>query len=86
MFLAALLVIIGSGMSLWAVLFQNQTLALAGIIVVITVCVSWWFWVMFIIKTMLSLNNSTLENVKDIQAGISAVKQLLQDYEKTRQR
>ena len=86
MFFAVLLVLVGGGMSLWAVHAHNQALAIAGIVVVITVCVSWWFWVMFIIRTMIDLNDKTLANVKTIHEGITTVKLLLRDYESTRQR
>jgi hypothetical protein len=86
MFFAIILMLMGSGMSLWAVHAHNQALAIAGIVVVMIVCASWWFWVMFIIRTMIEINDRTLANVKDIHEGISTVRSILQDYESTRQR
>ncbi len=86
MFFAVIAMLIGSGISAWAIHEHNQSIAIAGLIIIMTVCVSWWLWVMFIINTMISLHDSTIGGVVEIQSEIKVVKVLLQEYESTRQR
>jgi quinol-cytochrome oxidoreductase complex cytochrome b subunit len=84
MFLALTLMAIGGGISLWGIQHHLQSIAVTGLAIIGTVCVSWWFWVMFIIRTMMSLNERTVKSLVDIQSDLGTVKVLLKEYEETR--
>ena len=84
MFLALSLMMLGAGVSLWGIHEHLQSLAVTGIAIIGTVCVSWWFWVMFIIRTMMALNERTVGSLMDIQEDLSTVKVLLKEYDSSR--
>lgn len=84
MFLALTLMLLGAGVSMWGIHHHLKSIAVTGLAIIITVCVSWWFWVMFIIRTMMSLNEKTVNSLVDIQVDLGTVKVLLSEYEKTR--
>jgi len=84
MFLALSLMAVGGGVSLWGIQQHIQSIAVTGLIIIATVCVSWWFWVMFIIRTMMALNERTVTSLGDIQHDLITVKVLLKEYEATR--
>lgn len=42
-----------------------------------TVCISWWFWVMFIIRSMMQMTDRTLKGVADIRDDLGQLKELL---------
>jgi hypothetical protein len=69
----------GFGIALWATHHQNPTLAFTGIIIMGTVCISWWFWVMVVIKTMIDYNERTLTSMTDLCTTLSEIKQLVKD-------
>lgn len=84
MFLALTLMAFGGGVSLWGIHHHLQSIAITGLAIIGTVCVSWWFWVMFIIRTMISLNERTVGSLVEIQSDLGTVKVLLKEYEETR--
>ena len=84
MFLALSLMAIGGGVSLWGIQHHLQSIAVTGLIIIGTVCISWWFWVMFIIRTMMSLNDRTVRSLIDIQEDLGTVKVLLKEYDSSR--
>ena len=84
MFLALTLMAIGGCVSLWGIQHHLQSIAVTGLVIIGTVCVSWWFWVMFIIRTMMALNERTVSSLVDIQEDLGSVKVLLKEYEETR--
>jgi quinol-cytochrome oxidoreductase complex cytochrome b subunit len=84
MFLALTLMMLGAGVSLWGIQHHIQPIAITGIAIIGTVCVSWWFWVMFIIRTMMALNERTVSSLVGIQEDLGTVKILLKEYEEGR--
>ena len=84
MFLALALMAVGGGVSLWGIQQHLDSIALTGLAIIGTVCVSWWFWVMFIIRTMMSLNDRTVGRLLDIQDDLGTVKILLKEYDSSR--
>lgn len=75
---------LGVAVSLWGINHQSTNTVLAGLAVVVTVCFSWWFWVMMIIKTMIKVTDSTVEKLTDIKQDLSQVKVLLKEYDQFR--
>jgi hypothetical protein len=87
MFAAIILMLSGFGVSVYGLGVQSYNTALAGVITIGTVCVSWWFWVMFIIRSMITNADRTIANVADIKADIREVRSLIeQDIISNRQR
>jgi uncharacterized protein YybS (DUF2232 family) len=87
MFAAVILMLSGFAVSLYGLGAENYSTALVGLITVGTVCVSWWFWVMFVIRSMIANADRTIANVADIKAGIREVRSLIeQDIISNRQR
>ena len=77
MFAAIIFLLMGFGVSLWALYEHNTKLAVGGVILMATVCVSWWFWVMYIIRSMMRMTDNTLKNVAEIKESIEHLKILL---------
>jgi hypothetical protein len=87
MFAAIILMLSGFGVSVYGLGVQSYDTALAGVITIGTVCVSWWFWVMFIIRSMITNADRTIANVADIRKDIQEVRSLIeQDIISDRQR
>jgi len=78
MFAAIILMLSGFGVSVYGLGIQSYNTALAGMITIGTVCVSWWFWVMFVIRSMIANADRTIANVADIKADIREVKSLIE--------
>jgi hypothetical protein len=78
MFLAVTIMLMGFGLSFWAINADHQILAITGLIVMITVCVSWWFWVMFVIRTIIECTNKTLTGIGEVKEHLGEVKALVQ--------
>lgn len=74
----------GVAVSLWGISHRNTNAALAGLVIVGVVCISWWFWVMMIIKTMIKTTDSTCERLTDIKQDLAQVKVLLKEYDEFR--
>ena len=77
MIAAISILITGFGISLWATTHQNTEVALVGIVTMASVCISWWFWVMVVIKTMIHHTDQTLEAMADINNKIVEIKDLV---------
>jgi hypothetical protein len=86
MIAAVTLMIIGLGISLWAVAHHNDFLAICGIVLIGVVCVSWWFWVMFVIKTLVDFYAKTDTGLVEIKYGLKDIRKMIQDYESLRKR
>jgi len=77
-----------SGMiiSLFGVYYQDHMLAYSGLAVIALTCISWWIWVMVVIKSMWDFAQSTVENVFEIRLGIKDVRRLVEEYKNTTER
>lgn len=80
MFGAVILMLFGFCISLWGIGHNNVTSTALGLITMAVVCVSWWFWVMFIIRSTIKASEKTLEGIVDIRKDIETVKLLVKEY------
>lgn len=78
MFVAIITMLSGLCISLLGVGQNQQDLVLIGLGIIAAVCVSWWFWVMFVIKTMLTINDKTTNGIQDIKIKIGEIRNLVQ--------
>lgn len=86
MILAITLMMAGLGISLWAVAQHSDFYMIVGIAIIGVVCVSWWFWVMFVIKTLIDFYSKTDVGLLEIKYGLKDVRALIRDYELLRKR
>jgi hypothetical protein len=61
------LMVFGFILSLWGMGVNNDNLISIGLITVMVVCVSWWSWVMYVIKTMIRYNEKTAGSISEIK-------------------
>lgn len=78
--------ILGFSVSFHGIETGSYDLVYAGLIVIGTTCVSWWIWVMIVIKDMYSITVNAIDGVKDIRTGIKEVKRLIQEYKNLTER
>ena len=81
MFVAVIAMFLGLTVSLWGIGHDNTKAAWLGLITIGAVCVSWWFWVMFVIRTMIECSNKTQQGLGDIKQGIKEVKSLVRELD-----
>lgn len=77
MFAAVIVMIAGFSISLYGLDQDHHNTVLVGLVTVIAVCVSWWFWVMFVIRTMIRCTDETTSGLEELKTGIREVKTLL---------
>lgn len=69
--------ITGLCLSLYGIANDFLNATWLGIVTISAVCVSWWCWVMFIIRHMISTSERADRNLKDIKDGLSELKSLI---------
>ena len=74
---AVLFMIAGFALSLWAIDTGYTNLIYIGLFIIATVCVSWWLWVMIVIKTLLTNTTKTTKNLNGIREDLSKVKSII---------
>ena len=74
---AVLFMIAGFALSLWAIDTGYTDLIYIGLFIIATVCVSWWLWVMIVIKTLLTNTTKTTKNLHGIKEDLSKVKSII---------
>lgn len=79
MFVAVITMLAGVGVSLLGLDRNQDNLVLIGLGIVSAVCVSWWFWVMFVIKTMILTTTKTTDKLHDIKLKLGELKALVQN-------
>lgn len=79
MVLALAIIFIGFGIAIEGILEDHHHEAYAGLGIIAIVCVSWWFWVMFIIRTMIQTTDRTLRGIHEIKYDLREVRGLVQD-------
>lgn len=78
MFVAIVAMLAGLSVSLLGLDRDQHNLVLIGLGIIAAVCVSWWFWVMFVIKTMLTATDKTTNGLQDIKTKLGELRALLQ--------
>ena len=86
MFVAVVGMLLGLAVSMWGIGHDNVQAAWIGLITIGAVCVSWWFWVMFVIRTMIECTDKTQQGLGDIKQGIKEVKYLVRDLDSVAER
>jgi ammonia channel protein AmtB len=79
MFVAVIAMLAGLCISFLGLEKNQENLVFTGLAIIAVVCVSWWFWVMFVIKTMLHINDKTTTGIIDIKTKLGELKALIQD-------
>ena len=78
MFVTVIVMLTGLCVSLLGIDRDQHGLVLTGLGITSVVCVSWWFWVMFVIRTMLSATDRTTNKLNKIKIKIGEIRKLLQ--------
>ncbi len=78
MFAAVILMLTGFCVSLLGLDQDQHNLVIVGLGIIAVVCVSWWFWVMFVIKTMIKGTDKTTSGLHDIKTKLGELKALVQ--------
>lgn len=79
MFFTVLIMLVGLGLALNGIQRHDEHQAYIGLITIGVVCASWWFWVMFVIRTVIKSTNKTIETISTIKADIREVRNILLD-------
>ena len=74
---AVLFMIAGFALSLWAIDTGYTDLIYIGLFIIATVCVSWWVWVMIVIRTLLTNTTKTTKNLHGIKEDLGKVKSII---------
>ena len=85
MFVAIVGMLLGLAVSIWGVGQENLQATWIGLVIIMAVCVSWWFWVMFIIRTMIDCTEKTQRGLGEIKTGISEVRSMVRDLDSNTQ-
>ena len=79
MFVAIVAMLTGLAVSFLGLDRDQHNLVLIGLGIIAAVCVSWWFWVMLVIKTMITTTDKTTNGLQDIKTKLGELRSLLQD-------
>ena len=77
MFVAISMMLSGLAISVYGLGVDNHRTVFVGLTAIGVVCVSWWFWVMFIIRSMIANTERTLTNIESIRHDLNIVKTLI---------
>ena len=81
MFVAVIGMLLGLTISIWGIGQNNTQAAWIGLITIGAVCISWWFWVMFVIRTMVECTEKTSSSLTEIKLGIQEVRGLVRELD-----
>ena len=71
---------LGFILAVWSFNAHHALGMYTGLVMIGGVCVSWWFWVMFIIRTMMEQTDRTCKNLSEVRSGLVEVKGLVREY------
>lgn len=85
-FVFSILMITGLCLSLYGIANDLLNATWLGMVTISAVCVSWWLWVMFIIRHMISTSDRADRNLIDIKNSLSELRSLIakDDFRQTR--
>ena len=86
MFVAVIGMLLGLAISMWGIGHDNAKAAWIGLITIGAVCVSWWFWVMFVIRTMIECTDQTNQGLTEIKNTIREVRVMVRDLDSAESR
>lgn len=74
---AVLFMLAGFALSLWALNTGYTQMVYIGLFIISVVCVSWWFWVMIVIKTIMTTSDKTTDGMTHIKNELGAIKSII---------
>ena len=77
MTLSILLMVGGFMVAIVGIMMNNAVFSYFGLIMMAWVCVSWWFWVMFVIKDMFTKVDKAAHSIGEVKEEIGVVKRLI---------
>jgi 4-amino-4-deoxy-L-arabinose transferase-like glycosyltransferase len=86
MFVAVIGMLLGLAVSIWGIGHENIKAAWIGLVLIVAVCVSWWFWVMLIIRTMIDCSEKTQQGLGEIKYDLREVRHMIQDLDSSDKR
>jgi len=86
MFVAVIGMLLALSISIWGIGHENIKAVWIGLVVIAAVCVSWWFWVMFVIRMMMDQTAKTLQGLGEIKYDIREVRNMVKDLDSGTQR
>lgn len=66
--------------ALHGIYYQIQSHIYIGLIIISITSVSWWIWVMMVIKRMYHATGYVMSNVGDVREAIKEIKKLVEEY------
>jgi hypothetical protein len=81
MLVAVIAMLTGLSMAVWGLGFDNIKATWIGLVIIAAVCVSWWFWVMFVIRTMMNCTEQTQRGLNEIKYDIREVRGMVRDLD-----
>ena len=86
MFVAVIGMLLGLAASIWGIGYDNIKAAWIGLVLITAVCVSWWFWVMFVIRTMMECTAKTQQGLGEIKYDLREVRHMIRDLDSAEER
>jgi type VI protein secretion system component VasK len=86
MFVAIMGMLSGLAVSIWGVGHENLQATWIGLVIIMAVCVSWWFWVMFIIRAMMDCTERTQRGLGEIKYDLREVRHMVRDLDSNLER
>jgi hypothetical protein len=86
MVLSVVTMITGFVAALYGIHYQDYDVIYLGMVVIGVTCVSWWVWVMSVIKAMWDFTQGTVNKVQEIRTSVKEVRRLFEEYKKLRER
>ena len=81
MFVAVISMLIGLSISVWGIGYDNIKAAWLGLILIAAVCVSWWAWVMLMIRTMIDCSEKTQRGLGEIKYDLREVRTMIRNLD-----
>jgi membrane-bound ClpP family serine protease len=72
----------GISFSASGLVYDEKILIMVGISVMAFTAVTWWFWVMFLIKTLMRFTENTKSNTVIIKDHIKTIRHLIKKLDK----
>ena len=86
MFAAIAAMLVGLAVSVWGIGHDDIKATWIGLVVIVAVCVSWWFWVMFVIRTMIDCTEKTQRGLGEIKYDLREVRTMVKELDSSSER
>ena len=78
MFAAVIFMLTGITVVACGIYLHNQITAWTGFVMIVSTCISWWFWVMFVIREMINHTDRTVKGINHIRQDIQEVRNIIE--------